>query len=75
VSNDHRRNFLDCVKSRCRPVSHIDAAFFSDVACHQAHVAMTLGQKVEWDNDAELFVDNEPANRLSHRAMRGEWHI
>ena len=74
-STDHRRNFLNCVKSRKQPVSHIDSAFYSDVACHQAHIAMKLGRKIYWDNDSENFQNDEQANRMTVRAMRGEWHI
>ncbi len=74
-SIDHRRNFLDCVKSRKQPVSHIDSAFYADVTCHQAHIAMTLGRKVTWDAEAEEFVNDAEANRMKNRPMRSPWHL
>lgn len=75
LSYDHRRNFLDCVKSRKQPVSPIDSAFYSDVTCHQAHIAMTLGRKVTWDDTNEEFVNDAKANRMMTRPMRSPWHI
>ncbi len=73
VSNDHRRNFLDCVKSRKTPVSSIDSAFYSDVNCHQAYISIMLDRKVEWDNAKEEFINDDDANRLKTRAMRSPW--
>ncbi len=74
-SNNHRRNFLDCVKSRTQPVAPIDAAYHADVTCHQAHIAMTLGRQVTWDAHAGKFVNDANANRLINRPMRSPWHV
>ncbi|MBN1480150.1 gfo/Idh/MocA family oxidoreductase [candidate division KSB1 bacterium] len=74
-SNNHRRNFLDCVRDRKQPVSNIHSAFYSDVTCHQAHIAMTLGRKVTWNAEREEFENDPVANRLKGRAMRSPWHV
>lgn len=74
-SNNHHRNFLDSVRSRKTPISSIDSAFYSDVACHQAHISMKLGRRVIWDNDAEMFVNDDEANRMMARPMRSPWHL
>jgi hypothetical protein len=75
ASNDHHRNFLNSVRSRKTPISSIDSAFYSDVACHQAHIAMKLGRKVTWNNETEQFVDDAEANRMTVRPMRSPWHL
>ncbi len=74
ASRNHHRNFLDAVRTRASTVSPIDAAFYSDVACHQAHIAMKLGRPVKWDNVLEKF-DDEEANRMMSRPMRSPWHL
>ena len=74
-SNDHRRNFLDCVKSRKQPVSPIESAYHSDVTCHQAHIAMIIGRKVTWNADEEEFENDAEANRMKNRPMRSPWHL
>ena len=75
ASNNHHRNFLDAVKSRRQPISDIDSAFYSDVACQQAHIAMKLGRKVNWNNKTEQFADDDEANRMISRPMRSPWHL
>jgi hypothetical protein len=74
-STDHRRNFLDAVKTGEAPISGIDAAVRSDTVCHQAEIAMRLGRRLRWDPIHELFVDDEQANRMLTRAMRSPWHL
>jgi hypothetical protein len=74
-STDHRRNFLDAVKTRGAPISGIDGAVRSDIICHQEDIAMRLGRKLRWDPAKEVFVDDEQANRMLRRAMRSPWHL
>ncbi|RPI24066.1 MAG: gfo/Idh/MocA family oxidoreductase [Acidobacteria bacterium] len=74
-STDHRRNFLDCVRTRRQPISPIEAAVRSDTVCHQADIAMRLKRRLRWDPVAELFVGDEQANRMLSRAMRSPWHL
>lgn len=74
-SKDQRRNFLDCVKSRKQPISDIESAFFSDVACHHADIAMKTGRKLTWNNATLQFENDNKANRLLKRSMRSPWHL
>ena len=74
-SNDHVRNFLDCIKSRGQTVSDIDAAVSVDTVCHLSDIATQLERKLAWDPKCEQFVNNETANRLLVRAMRIPWHL
>lgn len=74
-SNDHRRDFLDAVKTRGKPITDVDTAVRSDTICHQADIAMRLGRLLHWDPVAETFVDDPQANRLLTRPMRSPWHL
>jgi len=74
-STDHRRNFLDCVKTFRQPISPIEAAVRSDTVCQQADIAMRLKRKLRWDPVREAFVEDEQANRMLSRAMRTPWHL
>jgi predicted dehydrogenase len=75
VSNDHRRNFLDCIKTRQRPVSPIEAAVRSDTVCHLEDIAIRLGRRLHWDPAQERFVKDDQANRLLTRPMRSPWQL
>ncbi len=74
-SNDHRRNFIECVKTRGQTASGIDSAFCSDVICHLDDIAIRLGRKLRWDQEKEEFVGDDQANRFLDRSMRSPWHL
>jgi predicted dehydrogenase len=74
-SSNHRRNFLECMKSRQQTASHIDSAFHSDIVCHLDDIAMRVGRKLHWDPVNENFVDDDLANRMMSRPMRSPWRL
>ena len=75
ISNDHRRNFLDSVKTRQQPMCPVEIASRSDAVCHQADIAIRLGRKVFWDPVNERFKNDETANRMLTGSMRSPWHL
>jgi len=74
-ADDHVRNFLDCVKTRARPRSHVEAVHRSISTCHAANIAIRLGRKVRWDPAKEEFIGDEDANRLRARTIREPWTL
>lgn len=74
-SDDHRRNFLNAIRTGQRPISDIEAAVRSDTVCHQADIAMRLKRRLRWDPVAEHFLDDEQANRMLSRPMRSPWRL
>jgi hypothetical protein len=71
----HHRNFLDCVKTRGRPVADAEVAHRSTTLCHAANIAMRLGRELRWDRFTEQFVHDDEANRMLSRAMRAPWTL
>ena len=74
-SNNHRRNFLDCVKTRQETICPIETAVRSDTICHLDDIAVRLGRKLRWNPEREEFINDEQANRMLTRPMRSPWHI
>lgn len=74
-SADHRRNFLDCVKTRKQTIAPVEVAHRSTTICHLSHIAMLTGRKLRWNPDQECFVNDPEANRFLSRAMRSPWHL
>jgi hypothetical protein len=69
----HARNFVDCVKSRQRPISDVEEGFQVSTAYHLANLSLRLGRKLEWDAEKETIVgDKEAAARLE-RPYRKPW--
>jgi hypothetical protein len=75
VSNDHKRNFLECIRNRKPTVSPIEAAVRSDTICHLDDIAIRTGRKLRWDPAMEQFLNDEAANRLLSRPLRSPWTL
>jgi predicted dehydrogenase len=76
VVAQHHRNWLDCVKTRARPVADAEVAHRSTTLSHAANIAMRLGrQMLRWDRHAERFVNDDAANRMLGRSMRAPWTL
>jgi len=71
----HHRNFLDCVKTRGRPIAPAEIAHRSTSTCHVANICLRLGRKVRWNPETERFVNDPEADRMLGRAMRSPWRL
>jgi hypothetical protein len=69
------RNFLDCVRSRRDPYFPIEKLHRLSSLLHCGNICLKLGRKLRWNPDQQEFVNDEAANRLRSRAMRGPWHL
>ena len=74
-SNNPRRNFLECVKSRRRTMCPVETATRSDAICHMDDIAIRLGRKLKWDPQREEFINDDQANRMLTRPMRSPWRL
>lgn len=72
LSEDHKRNWLDCIRSRKRPICDVEIGHRSASICHLANIGYRLGRELAWDPRAERFDDDE-ANQLLNRDPRGPW--
>ncbi len=75
VSNNHHRNFIDCVYSRKETAAPAEAAHRAATCCQLGAIAAALGKELTYDPEKESFPGNEAANKLLKRAMRGEWKL
>ena len=48
-TEDHFRNFFQCVKTRNQPVEHVEFGCGTAVACHMANISYLRKQRVFWD--------------------------
>ena len=74
-SGDHHENWLDCIKSRQRPICDVEVGHRSVTVCHLGNIALKLGRELAWDPAAEKFNGDEQANRLMSRPKRGPWTL
>jgi predicted dehydrogenase len=69
----HVRNFLDCVKSRQRPVADVEEGHRTATACHMANISLRLGRKLRWDAEKEEILYDREANSRLERTYRKPW--
>ncbi len=73
---DHVRNFLDCVKTRRRPVSDIEIGHRSTSTCLLANVAYRSRERIVWDvAGQQLRAGGEEARRLLTCEYRAPWKL
>jgi predicted dehydrogenase len=66
----HMQDWLDCIRSRNRPVADVEVGHRSVTVCHLANITRAVGRELQWDPVREQFVGDEQANGLVNRPRR-----
>jgi predicted dehydrogenase len=75
-SDNHYRNFIDCVLSRKETVAPVETAHRSITICHLGNIAMRLGRdKLRWDPVKEQVLDDAEAAKMLSRPYREPWKL
>jgi len=74
-SPGHAENFEDCIRTREKPIMHMEAAHRVASLCVLGNLSFQLQRKLEWDPVAERCKNDDEANRLLSRPGRGPWHL
>lgn len=74
-SDDHHRNFLDCVKSRKPTICTAETGHRSVSIGHLGQIAMLTGRKIRWNPETEQILDDPEASRMLSTPMRAPWHV
>jgi len=74
-SDNHYRNFIDCVLSRKEPIAPVETAHRSISIAHLGNISLRLGRDLKWDPDAERIIDDPEADRMLSRPMRSPWKL
>ena len=62
VGDPHIKNWIDCIKSRERPVADVEIGHRSTTVCHLGNIARWMGRKLHWDPIKEIFPGDDEAN-------------
>ncbi len=75
-SDDHFRNFIDCVISRGPTAAPVEVAHRSITICHLGNIAMRLGRKtLRWDPRTEKIIGDLEASKMLSRPYRDPWKL
>jgi predicted dehydrogenase len=72
-STNHRRNWVECIRSRKQPICTAEIGHRSATVCHLANIGYQLRRSLKWDPVKEEFVGSDEANRLRTRQAREPW--
>lgn len=71
----HVQNFVDCVKSREKPVADVALHHKSVNACHLANIAARLRTQIQWDAESETASGHPDVNKYVNREYRAPWKL
>ncbi len=66
----HMQDWIDCIRSRDKPVADVETGHRSVTVCHLANICREMGERLKWDPGKEQFLGNGDANRLIDRGRR-----
>ena len=69
----HVRNFIDCIKSRQRPIADVEQGHQATTACHLANISLRVGRKLRWNPETEEIAGDTEASSYLVRAYRKPW--
>jgi predicted dehydrogenase len=74
-SNNHRKNWLDCIRAKKETICPAEVGSRSATVCHLANIGYQLRRALRWDPKEERFVDDAEANKLLSREYRAPWKL
>jgi predicted dehydrogenase len=72
---EHVRNFLDCMRSRTKPVEDVEIGQHVSTVAHLGNLALRSAGTVRWDEKAGRVVGNDAAQALVMRDYRKPWSL
>ena len=69
----HVRNWLDCIRTRQRPVADVEIGHRVITACHLGAISYKVGRKLRWDRDKETITGDPEAQKLTTKEYRAPW--
>jgi predicted dehydrogenase len=77
ISAPHMENFIDCVRSRQKPIAPIEVGASTAILCCLVNLATELQRPVKWNPATQSFGDDTEAwkHRLYHYEYRGSYKL
>lgn len=72
-SSNHVQNWIDCIRSRRRPIADVSIGASTIKVCHLANIAYWLGRPIRWDPARNEILNDETAARWMDRPKRDTW--
>ena len=74
-SPGHRQDWINCVRTRQRPICDVAIGASSVTVCHLGNIAYWLGRPLKWNPDKQEIIGDQEASRWLDRPKRAPWHL
>ncbi|MBN1422205.1 MAG: gfo/Idh/MocA family oxidoreductase, partial [Planctomycetes bacterium] len=74
-SRNHQSDWLQCIRTRERPICDVEVGCRSVTVCHIGNLAYWLKRPLRWDPAEEEFIGDPEANRWLDRPKRAPWTV
>jgi predicted dehydrogenase len=74
-SPGHQRDWLNCIKSRQKPICDVEIGARSVTVCHLGNLAYWNHKKLKWDAKEWKFIGDEEANKWLDRERRDPYQL
>lgn len=71
----HRENWIDCIRSRKKPICHEEVGARSVTVCHLANIAYWHHEAFKWDPKKWQFADGTGNPKWIDRDRREKWQL
>lgn len=75
IAERHIQNWVDCMRTRDKPVAHAEIGHRTQVICHLVNICRELGRRLKWDPVKEEFLGDDQANALRTRSRRKGYEL
>ena len=75
VSNDHRADWLNCIKTRKQPIANVYVGHRTATICQLSGIAERLGRPIKWDPKTEQIIDDPAPTRMMDRPRRAPYTL
>ena len=75
ATTGHKDNFMECVRTRKRPIADVAIGARSVTTCHLVNLAYRHGQKIQWDPAKLDFAAGSGKADWLTREYRGNWKV
>jgi predicted dehydrogenase len=72
IGKSHRLNWIDCIRSRKKPVADVSYGAHTSIVCSLANIGYHVRKELQWDPKS-YSCNRKLGNVLANRSGRGEW--
>jgi hypothetical protein len=69
----NERDWLDCIRSRNRPLCEVEDGHRVAVACNLANMSLKLHRAIRWDPEKEVVIGDKEAAAACSKPYRAPW--